>query len=74
MRYGNGTLELGESGSPIRLQQTNDRIQFVMSDGSVQSFWTPTAWELINLLRFRLGPGALAVQPNGSISGIKAVD
>ena len=74
MRYGNGTLELGESGSPIRLQQTNDRIQFVMSDGSVQSFWTPTAWELINLLRFRLGPGALAVQPNGSISGIKVVD
>ena len=74
MRYGNGTLELGESGSPIRLQQTTDRIQFVMSDGSVQSFWTPTAWELINLLRFRLGPGALAVQPNGSISGIKAVD
>ena len=74
MRYGNGTLELGESGSPIRLQQTNDRIQFVMSDGSVQSFWTPTAWELINLLRFRLGPGALAVQPTGSISGIKAVD
>ena len=74
MRYGNGTLELGESGSPIRLQQTNDRIQFVMSDSSVQSFWTPTAWELINLLRFRLWPGALAVQPNGSISGIKAVD
>lgn len=74
MRYGDGVLELGDSSSPILLQHKNDRIQFVLSDGTVQSFWTPTTWELTNLLRFRLGPGVLVVQPNGSISGIKAVD
>lgn len=74
MRYGDGVLELGDSSSPILLQHKNDRIQFILSDGTVQSLWTPTTWELTNLLRFRLGPGALVVQPNGSISGIKAVD
>ena len=74
MRYGGGVLELGDSSSPILLQHKNDRIQFVLSDGTVQSLWTPTTWELTNLLRFRLGPGVLVVQPNGSISGIKAVD
>lgn len=74
MRYGDGVLELGDSSSPILLQHKNDRIQFVLSDGTVQSLWTPTTWELTNLLRFRLGPGVLVVQPNGSISGIKAVD
>lgn len=65
---GHPVLSIGSSASEIILKEYNDRIGFFAPDGTLLAYWNNNSFELVELSRFRLGPMALVVQPNQSIS------
>lgn len=76
LRIADGKIVLGAQNSTVKLRIENDKISHLMGDdstGSVMSFWTNDSFDISKLKKFRLGNMALVVQPNSSISFVKAV-
>lgn len=65
---GHPVLRIGASDSEIILKEYNDRIGFYNTDGDLLAYWNNNSFELVELSKFRLGPMAITVQPNRSIS------
>lgn len=70
---GHAVVRIGSSSNSIILKQLNDMIAFYDANNTLLAYWTNSAFEIVNLERFRLGSMALMVQPNSSISFVKAV-
>lgn len=69
---GHPVVRLGASGSQIVLKQYNDRIAFYDTQGTLLAYWNNDSFEIVTLRRFRLGNLAAVVQPNGSVSLVRA--
>ena len=65
-------VEIGRSDSDVVGKYSNDRYGLYGTDGTVLQETTKDSFLLSNLRVFQLGPMKLVVQPNGSISHIKA--
>lgn len=65
---GHPVVRIGASGSDIILKQYNDKIAFYDTQGELLTYWNNNSFEIVNLMRFRLGSLAMVVQPNGSVS------
>lgn len=65
-------VEIGRSDSDVVGKYRNDRYGLYGTDGTALQETTKDSFLLSNLRVFQLGPMKLVVQPNGSISHIKA--
>ena len=65
-------VEIGRSDSDVVGKYSNDRYGLYGTDGTALQETTKDSFLLSNLRVFQLGPMKLVVQPNGSISHIKA--
>lgn len=65
-------VEIGRSDSDVVGKYSNDRYGLYGTDGTALQETTKDSFLLSNLRVFQLGPMRLVVQPNGSISHIKA--
>lgn len=65
-------VEIGRSDSDVVGKYSNDRYGLYGTDGTALQETTKDSFLLANLRVFQLGPMKLVVQPNGSISHIKA--
>lgn len=69
---GHPIISLGSSESEIILKEYNNKIGFFSPDGTILAYFSNNAFELVELTRFRIGPMAIVVQPNGSVSLVGA--
>lgn len=65
-------VEIGRSDSDVVGKYSNDRYGLYGTDGTALQETTKDSFLLSNLRVFQLGPMKMVVQPNGSISHIKA--
>ena len=65
-------VEIGRSDSNVVGKYINDRYGLYGTDGTALQETTKDSFLLSNLRVFQLGPMKMVVQPNGSISHIKA--
>lgn len=65
---GHPVLRIGSSASEILLKEYNDKIGFYDTSGTLLAYWNNNSFELVELSKFRIGPMAIVVQPNQSIS------
>lgn len=65
---GHPVLRIGSSDSEIVLKEYNDKIGFYDTSGTLLAYWNNNSFELVELSKFRIGPMAIVVQPNQSIS------
>lgn len=65
---GHPVLRIGSSASEIVLKEYNDKIGFYDTSGTLLAYWNNNSFELVELSKFRIGPMAIVVQPNKSIS------
>lgn len=69
--YGHIILTIGSSANDIRLKEMSDRIAFCNANGDELAYWTTTAFEIVDMNRFRIGSLAIITQSNGSVSFVR---
>jgi len=70
---GHPVLQIGSSKNAVVLKQQNDCIAFYDLQDNPLTSLDVTSFLMPNLKKFQLGSGAVVVQPNGSLSIVKAV-
>lgn len=71
-RVENGYAEIGSPTSGVKSKYESNRIGFYTDSDHLLGYWTQNSFGIPNLQSFVLGKMEIVVQPNGSISFIKA--
>jgi hypothetical protein len=71
IRFEDGCIYLGESGSEISLKIENDRIGFYNSNGDVIAYFSNDSFSIENIRNVRIGDFSYLTRENGNLTFTK---